>query len=122
MRMFFLLYEFSGDIEVTVEFLIEMNKLVQLIESPIFACKPNEFKALFKCYLLRSLSLSHTHIESILQFLNSSTFEFGVAKYCRSAIFIACTFWYFDAVATNGGIHIAEKSSTMHSTCSGIPA
>lgn len=29
----------SGDIEVTVEFLIEMDKLVQLIESPIFACK-----------------------------------------------------------------------------------
>lgn len=30
---------FSGDLEVTVEFLVEMDKLVQLIESPIFACK-----------------------------------------------------------------------------------
>lgn len=29
---------FSADIEVTVEFLIELDKLVQLIESPIFAC------------------------------------------------------------------------------------
>lgn len=29
----------SGDLEVTVEFLVEMDKLVQLIESPIFACK-----------------------------------------------------------------------------------
>lgn len=32
----------SGDLEVTVEFLVEMDKLVQLIESPIFACKSNE--------------------------------------------------------------------------------
>ena len=29
----------SGDIEVTVDFLKEIDKLVQLIESPIFACK-----------------------------------------------------------------------------------
>lgn len=29
----------SADIEVTVEFLTELDKLVQLIESPIFACK-----------------------------------------------------------------------------------
>lgn len=27
----------SGDLEVTVEFLIELDKLIQLIESPIFA-------------------------------------------------------------------------------------
>ena len=29
----------SGDLEVTVEFLTEIDKLVQLIESPIFTCK-----------------------------------------------------------------------------------
>lgn len=29
---------FSGNIEVTVEFLTEIDKLVQLLESPIFAC------------------------------------------------------------------------------------
>ena len=29
----------SGDLEVTVEFLMEIDKLVQLIESPIFTCK-----------------------------------------------------------------------------------
>lgn len=36
----------SADLEVTVEFLVEVDKLVQMIESPIFACechtqKPN---------------------------------------------------------------------------------
>ncbi|KAH0619421.1 hypothetical protein JD844_000034, partial [Phrynosoma platyrhinos] len=30
----------SGDLEVTVDFLIEVDKLVQLIECPIFTCKP----------------------------------------------------------------------------------
>jgi Vacuolar protein 14 C-terminal Fig4p binding len=29
----------SGSLEVTVEFLIEIDKLVQLIESPIFTCE-----------------------------------------------------------------------------------
>lgn len=29
---------FSAEIEVTVDFLIEIDKLVQLIESPIFTC------------------------------------------------------------------------------------
>lgn len=29
----------SAEIEVTVDFLIEIDKLVQLIESPIFTCK-----------------------------------------------------------------------------------
>ena len=29
----------SGDLEVTVEFLTEIDKLVQLLESPIFTCK-----------------------------------------------------------------------------------
>lgn len=29
----------SGDLEITVDFLKEIDKLVQLIESPIFACK-----------------------------------------------------------------------------------
>lgn len=33
------LKHFSGNLEVTVEFLTEIDKLVQLIESPIFACK-----------------------------------------------------------------------------------
>lgn len=28
---------FSGDLEITMEFLLEIDKLVQLIESPIFA-------------------------------------------------------------------------------------
>lgn len=36
---FFLYLFYSGNLEVTVEFLIEIDKLVQLIESPIFACK-----------------------------------------------------------------------------------
>lgn len=29
----------SGDLEITVDFLTEVDKLVQLIESPIFACE-----------------------------------------------------------------------------------
>lgn len=29
----------SGDLEVTVDFLTEVDKLVQLIECPIFTCK-----------------------------------------------------------------------------------
>lgn len=29
----------SGNLEITMEFLVEIDKLVQLIESPIFACK-----------------------------------------------------------------------------------
>lgn len=29
----------SGNLEVTVDFLTEIDQLVQLIESPIFACK-----------------------------------------------------------------------------------
>lgn len=32
----------SGDLEITVEFLTEIDKLVQLIESPIFACKSHK--------------------------------------------------------------------------------
>lgn len=32
-------YKYSENIEVTVEFLTEIDKLVQLIESPIFTCK-----------------------------------------------------------------------------------
>lgn len=35
--LFFPLLIISGDLEVTVEFLIELDKLIQLIESPIFA-------------------------------------------------------------------------------------
>lgn len=30
---------YSGNLEITMEFLVEIDKLVQLIESPIFACK-----------------------------------------------------------------------------------
>lgn len=30
---------FSGDIEITTEFLVDVDKLIQLIESPIFTCK-----------------------------------------------------------------------------------
>ena len=29
----------SGDLEVTVDFLTDVDKLVQLIESPIFTCR-----------------------------------------------------------------------------------
>ena len=32
-------YYISGDLEVTVEFLTEIDKLVQLLESPIFICE-----------------------------------------------------------------------------------
>ena len=32
-------YSISGQLEVNVEFLIQIDKLVQLIESPIFTCK-----------------------------------------------------------------------------------
>lgn len=32
-------FRYSGDLEITVEFITEIDKLVQLIESPIFACK-----------------------------------------------------------------------------------
>ena len=35
----FAFFFFSAEIEVTVDFLIEVDKLVQLIESPIFTCK-----------------------------------------------------------------------------------
>lgn len=34
----------SGDLEITVEFITEIDKLVQLIESPIFACKFSSVK------------------------------------------------------------------------------
>ena len=33
------IYSISGQLEVNVEFLIQIDKLVQLIESPIFTCK-----------------------------------------------------------------------------------
>lgn len=39
MNIIFFLTVFSGNLEVTVEFLTEIDKLVQLLESPIFACK-----------------------------------------------------------------------------------
>ena len=39
MSMFFVHFRSSAQIEVTVDFLIEVDKLVQLIESPIFTCK-----------------------------------------------------------------------------------
>ena len=39
----FLFIRFSGDLEVTVNFLTEIDQLVQLIESPIFACKNGIF-------------------------------------------------------------------------------
>lgn len=29
----------SGELEITVDFLSEIDKLIQLIESPIFSCK-----------------------------------------------------------------------------------
>lgn len=32
-------YFCSGNLEITVDHCIEIDKLVQLIESPIFACK-----------------------------------------------------------------------------------
>jgi len=35
----FRVVRFSGDLEVTVNFLTEIDQLVQLIESPIFACE-----------------------------------------------------------------------------------
>lgn len=42
-------FSYSGDIEVTVELLIEIDKLIQLLESPIFTCKifNNSYKLLF---------------------------------------------------------------------------
>lgn len=33
-----------GDLEITMEFLVELDKLVQIIESPIFACNRNNTK------------------------------------------------------------------------------
>jgi len=33
------LTSFSGEIDITVELLTEVDKLVQLLESPIFICK-----------------------------------------------------------------------------------
>jgi hypothetical protein len=36
----------SGDLEVTVDFLTEVDKLVQLIECPIFTCESPEFRSL----------------------------------------------------------------------------
>ena len=48
----------SGDIEVTVDFLTEIDKLVQLIESPIFTCKYMEWSL---AYTTRKTSnISHT--------------------------------------------------------------
>jgi hypothetical protein len=44
----------SENIEVTVEFLTEIDKLVQLIESPIFTCKYVIFiYILFKIYYIK---------------------------------------------------------------------
>lgn len=37
--LIFHLFIDSADLEVTVEFLVEVDKLVQMIESPIFACE-----------------------------------------------------------------------------------
>jgi len=37
--LFFLTAFLSGDLEVNVDFLVQIDKLVQLIESPIFTCK-----------------------------------------------------------------------------------
>jgi hypothetical protein len=34
-----ILFHFSSDIEITVDFLTEVDKLIQLLESPIFTCK-----------------------------------------------------------------------------------
>lgn len=31
----------SGELEMTVNMLIQVDKLVQLIESPVFTCKPD---------------------------------------------------------------------------------
>lgn len=39
LHCFSLTLAFSGDLEVTVDFLIEVDKLVQLIECPIFTCE-----------------------------------------------------------------------------------
>lgn len=45
----------SGNLEITVDYLVEIDKLVQLIESPIFAC---EFLfQICSCNFLKFLSL-----------------------------------------------------------------
>lgn len=44
--MAYIAYVCSADLEITVEFLAEVDKLVQMIESPIFACK-NSLNRLF---------------------------------------------------------------------------
>jgi hypothetical protein len=31
----------SGDLEITVQFLIQVDKLVQILESPVFTCNPS---------------------------------------------------------------------------------
>jgi Vacuolar protein 14 C-terminal Fig4p binding len=37
---------YSADLEITVSFLVQIDKLVQLIESPVFTCKYAEHVAL----------------------------------------------------------------------------
>lgn len=99
---------------MTVEFLIEMDKLVQLIESPIFAC---ESKLRLIVILQLKLNKNNNEIDQYC----SITIEFGFTKHCRGSIFIARSVWYVDVVATNRSIHVAKESLAMHSTCSGIP-
>jgi len=56
----------SAEIEVTVDFLIEIDKLVQLIESPIFTCKRDEKRILieFRIFVFLDLRLALLDIEN----------------------------------------------------------
>jgi len=70
----------SGDLEITVNFLVEMDKLVQLLESPIFLylrlqlLEPERHPFLFKSlYGLLMLLPQSTAFETLRTRLNSVT-------------------------------------------------
>ena len=51
----------SGDLEVHVDFLVQIDKLVQLIESPIFTCE------LFIMFILTIVAKNYPTSENMLK-------------------------------------------------------
>ena len=58
----------SGQLEVTVDFLVEIDKLVQLIESPIFTCKFIDFAVLNTEKLRFAIQVEAEQLYSVIIF------------------------------------------------------
>ena len=88
----------SAEIEVTVDFLIEIDKLIQLIESPIFTCTTNrsDLNSSFDQFLFRSSSCTTR---------------------CRNQSNIStCLVWFTDVITRkNRGISYIAKTFRMYS-------